>query len=119
MNKTTVCNVRVANIRPKYNNLKEWMKDDGNVYIGRKGIVFIDGIRFPSIDSVWANPYKVTDQCSRETALEKYRTYIVEKITSGKVNLLALKVKQLGCWCCPLPCHGNVLIDLMNEYKVY
>ena len=46
-NKITTCvNVKVKYIRPFYNNLKEWMEDENNVYIGRKGVVFIDGKRF-------------------------------------------------------------------------
>ena len=40
-------NVRVKNIRPGYANLREWMSDERNKYIGRHGIVFIDGARFP------------------------------------------------------------------------
>jgi len=39
-----VVNVRVKSIRPKYNNLKEWIADGSNVYIGRGGVVFIDGM---------------------------------------------------------------------------
>lgn len=42
----SVVNVKVANLRPHYNNLREWMQDEDNVYIGRKGVVFIDGKRF-------------------------------------------------------------------------
>ena len=33
--KTTVSNVKVRYIRPRYQDLKEWMEDDGNEYIGR------------------------------------------------------------------------------------
>lgn len=41
-------NVRVCNLRKLgYQDLKAWMNDPNNVYIGRKGIVFIDGERFP------------------------------------------------------------------------
>ena len=42
----SVVNVKVNCIRPKYNNLEEWMTDPNNVYIGRKGIVFINSERF-------------------------------------------------------------------------
>ena len=41
----SVCNVKVNNIRPKYNNLKEWMDDPNNIYIGRGKIVFINNER--------------------------------------------------------------------------
>lgn len=56
---TSVSNVKVQYIRPKYKNLKEWMDDPTNEYIGRAGAVFIDGKRFPKKASIWANPFKV------------------------------------------------------------
>lgn len=43
-----ILNVRVAHIRPHgYNNLREWMADEENLYIGRAGVVFVEGRRFP------------------------------------------------------------------------
>lgn len=51
MKETIVVNVKVKYIRPKYHNLKMWMDDD-NVYIGRKGVVFVDGQRFPKDSSI-------------------------------------------------------------------
>jgi hypothetical protein len=44
----SVVNCKVQYIRPKYNNLKEWMNDPNNIYIGRGGVVFIDKKRFPA-----------------------------------------------------------------------
>ena len=70
---TLVCNVKVKNIRPEYDNLKEWMYNSDNVYIGRKGIVFIDGERFPKSDSIWANPFKINDEDDRNIVLKKYK----------------------------------------------
>jgi hypothetical protein len=29
--------------------------------------------------------------------------------------LFELKGKILGCWCHPLPCHGDVLVKLIKE----
>lgn len=43
----SIINCKVEFIRPQYNNLQEWMNDENNIYIGRKGIVFINGVRFP------------------------------------------------------------------------
>ena len=60
-----VVNVKVANLRPHYNNLREWMQDEDNVYIGRKGVLFIDGKRFPGESSDFANPYKIGKDGSR------------------------------------------------------
>lgn len=108
-------NVKVKYIRPKYRNLKEWCEDPQNVYIGRKGVVFIDGERYPKKDSVWANPYKVSDTTSRDEAIEMYRLYIMTRLTLEpllKEELALLKGKTLGCWCSKEPCHGDVLVEL-------
>ena len=71
MNKTTLVNVKVKNIRPIYDNLEEWMKDSNNIYIGRKGVVFINGIRFPKENSIWCNPYKIDKNNDREQVIIK------------------------------------------------
>lgn len=114
---TSVVNVKVANIRPQYKNLKEWMDYENNIYIGRRGVVFINGERFPKVDSIWHNPFKINDNNTREQVIEKYRLYILEKIIQNNLQeeLYQLKNKQLGCWCKPLCCHGDVLIDLINN----
>ena len=65
----SVVNVKVGNLRPKHNNLKEWMQEEGNVYIGRKGVVFIEGKRFPTESSDFANPYKIGKDGSREQVI--------------------------------------------------
>lgn len=106
-----ICNVRVAHIRPTYNNLHEWCKNPNNVYIGRKGAVFIDGVRYPLYNSLWHNPYK------GEGAAELYRMYIINKIKKENLydELEKLRGKNLGCWCVPNPCHGHVLLDLLEN----
>jgi len=123
MSTTVVC-VKVANIRPGHNNLQEWMKESDNVYIGRAGVVFIknkdgDKERFPKRNSKWANPFKIdkkaTDKnAERQRVIDAYREYIL-----GEPELLAdleeLRGKTLGCWCHPEPCHGDVLVELLNE----
>ena len=120
----SIVNVKVANLRkqnPCRENLREWMNDENNVYIGRAGIVFIDNQRFPKESSIWANPYKVGEkkgQYTREESLQLYETYIREKIKSSdtmKEELNKLKGKTLGCWCHPEPCHGDILLKIVNE----
>jgi hypothetical protein len=114
---TKVTNVKVGSIRPKYANLKEWMKDEQNVYIGRAGIVFLDNERFPKQSSIWANPFKIDAKNSREDVLEKYRVYIKAKIEKENLydKLRALKGKNLGCWCKPDGCHGDILVEIINS----
>lgn len=124
---TKVVSVKVGDIRPRYKNLEDWTNDPENVYIARKGVVFIekDGVknRFPKTDSIWANPYKISKKIDRDTCIYMYRTYITEKLNKGDISLdelLKLKGKTLGCWCKDggedIPCHGDVIVDLIDNY---
>ena len=115
---SNIVNVKVAYIRPEYKNLKEWMDDPQNVYIGRRGIVFIDGSRFPAHDSIWHNPFKLGKDGDREEVIEKYKNYITDRLISEpelREKLKELKGKNLGCWCNPEKCHGDVLADLISN----
>lgn len=118
---SVVC-VSVKNIRPEYSNLKEWMEDENNVYIGRKGIVFIEingkKQRYPGQDSIWANPYKIGSDGDREEVLKKYARYITRRLIEEPgllKKLRELKGKTLGCWCKPQRCHGDILIKMANK----
>ena len=96
MNQTRVVNLH-GNWAQRYS--------PGFVYIGRG----VGGFA----RSKWANPYRIGKTCTREQSIEKYR-----KRLQGKPDLLAalpeLRGKLLGCWCYPLPCHGNVLAELAD-----
>lgn len=113
----SVVNVKVAHIRPKYNNLKEWMEDENNVYIGRRGIVFVDGVRFPSKDSIWCNPYKITADRDRNKVIELYTQHLENQLKNPMMvnELLKLKGKTLGCWCKPDGCHGDILLSYIEK----
>jgi hypothetical protein len=113
----TVVNVKVNCIRPKYANLAEWMVDPNNVYIGRAGIVFINGERFPKTSSIFCNPFKIKPGVTREDVLRDYREYIEKKFTDVNFcnELAKLRGKNLGCWCHPEPCHGDILVELLNR----
>jgi hypothetical protein len=83
---------------------------DCDVYIGRecrKG-----GWDLPT--SKWANPYSLYRYQSRELVLDKYEEHV-----RSHADLLAalpeLAGQRLGCWCRPLPCHGDVIVKLFRE----
>ncbi len=130
---TTICNVKVKYLRPKYSNLKEWMDDPNNIYIGRPGIVFIDGERFPKKKSPWANPFKPGRDGTHDEIVSKYTSYITHKIKSDPAtyNLEELRNRNLGCWCVPyvvsckeisssnFQCHGEILLHLLNNSATY
>jgi hypothetical protein len=116
----SVINCKVQYIRPKYNNLEEWMADDNNCYIGRAGVVFINKKRYPTNHSVFANPYKIGKDGTREEVICKYKEYLINKLNNDKLlvnKIISLKGKNLGCWCYPEYCHGNVLLELIDKYS--
>ena len=73
-----------------------------DVYIGRP--------------SKWGNPFKSGRDGTLEEVLEKYYDHIM-----SRPDLLAalpeLEGKVLGCWCNPKPCHGDILVGLLQEVK--
>jgi len=116
-----VVNVKVKYIRPTYMDLEKWMQDPDNVYIGRAGIVFINGERFPKKPSIFHNPFKIKPSITRENVIDKYREYIKEKCKNPEfqAELEKLRGKNLGCWCAPDPCHGHVLLELLNNLQTF
>lgn len=77
---STLCvNVKVQYLRPQYQNLKQWCEASPNhVYIGRRGIVFIDNVRYPPRDSIWANPFKVGQDKNGDLETKQSLTHLIE-----------------------------------------
>lgn len=87
-----------------------YRSEDCDVYIGRP--------------SKWGNPYShsgfkgTIKTKTRKEAIENYR----EWITRGEGrhlldHLHELEGKRLGCVCKPKPCHGDVLVELVDTYR--
>jgi hypothetical protein len=75
-------------------------KSPFDVYIGR--------------GSKWGNPFKIGKDGTRERVIELYRAYIREQ-RGLLADLGEIRGKVLGCWCSPLPCHGDVLAELCDR----
>jgi hypothetical protein len=88
--KTTVVNVR---------------KEPCDVYIGRA---------MPRwTASPFGNPFRVTGDLSRVAAIAQYREWLLQQPDLLE-QLEELRGKRLGCWCKPLACHGDVLVELLE-----
>ena len=85
-------------------------KSDYDIYIGR--------------GSIWGNPFwpdnrpytgdhKVTLVPDAEV-LPRYEQWVRDR-PSLMEKLRTLKGKRLGCYCKPKPCHGDVLVKLIEE----
>ena len=81
-------------------NLKTF--DEYDVFIGRP--------------SKWKNPYIIGKDGTRKECIDKYRNYLLENEELMK-DLRQLDGKVLGCYCKPLPCHGDVIVQLIEEMK--
>ncbi len=62
--------------------------------------------------SKWKNPFVIGKDGDREEVIKKYRAHL--KISGLTKQIEELRGKRLGCWCTPDPCHGEVLIELLN-----
>lgn len=88
MSKTRVVNIRSDKCRENF------------IYIGR--------------GSKWGNPFSIGKDGTREEVIEKYREWV--KTQPELLNSLhELKNMRLGCFCYPQHCHGDVLIELLEE----
>jgi hypothetical protein len=73
----------------------------GDIYIGR--------------GSVWGNPYIIGQDGTREEVIEKFKVYLEGHESLRARVKLALKGKNLVCFCAPKACHGDYLLRLANE----
>ena len=99
-NKTTVVNVR---------------RDEYDVYIGRAN----KSIGEP--ESIFHNPFPISKVHTREEVIRMYEWHILKLMDESKEfaeELLKLKYKRLGCWCAPKPCHGDVLVKILEELEI-
>jgi len=94
--------LRITTVRNK-KNVEEF-----DVYIGR-------GTR-------WGNPYEIgrgPEGPSRDEVIRKYKEHFEADILPDperRAALLSLRGYRLGCFCSPLPCHGDVIAAYLNAY---
>jgi hypothetical protein len=98
---TTVVNLKGHRDDPEYADV---------VYVGRP--MHRGGWRLGG--SPLASPFRPGPDGTRDEVVEKYRAYL-----STRPDLLALipglRGRRLGCWCVPLPCHAEVIAELVDS----
>lgn len=65
--------------------------------------------------SKWGNPFLMGIDGDRIEVIKKYKEYILKSEVLKDIE--ELRDKVLGCFCNPLPCHGDVLIELLEGLK--
>lgn len=79
-------------------------RQEPSVHIGRKG--------------PYGNPFVINVHGSREEVIAKYRDWLIqtlavdEKFKAQFVN--DLRGRNLICHCKPLPCHGDVILEVLS-----
>ena len=93
-------------LAPKVVHCKSGEKYD--IYIGR--------------GSKWGNPYSHKEGTAalwvvetREDAIRLYEEWLRAQPELVEAAKKELKGKDLGCWCKPLACHGDVLLKIANQ----
>jgi len=87
-------------------NMRTHMFD---VYIGREGHGY---------DGYWGNPYSVSRDGGREAAVALYKEYLYERLKTDAEfarRIRELKGKRLGCFCVPKKCHGEVIVEFLEQ----
>lgn len=77
-------------------------KSPFEVYIGR--------------GSKWGNPFIIGKDGTREEVINKYKEWILKQPILLE-QLHELKGKILGCFCKPLACHGDVLVEMIEKLE--
>jgi hypothetical protein len=62
--------------------------------------------------SKWGNPYPV-ERYGRRNAIRLYKVWLHEEGPIDDIH--ELKGMDLVCFCAPLPCHADYLLELANE----
>ena len=89
----------------------------GAAYVGRAMP------RYSLSASKWGNPFKIGKDAkgeywSREDVIALYKAWMSKDNPSNMglwKELPELRGKDLVCWCAPLPCHADVLLELANK----
>jgi hypothetical protein len=98
---TVVVSMRTRNGRGVDGALIKWAKESG---------------RFERIDRgyPYGNPHHLDRERDRDLVVEAFRKYVTRHPALMQ-QLPSLQGKVLGCWCYPKRCHGDVLVDLLNN----
>ena len=108
-----VVNVKKAALSSRgIDSFQEWLNKPRSLYIGRDMTHYIHGAH----GSKWQNKFPV-----KKFGLEKCLELYEESLRSNQ-NLMdsiqELAGMELGCWCKPGLCHGDILVKVFQEFHL-
>jgi hypothetical protein len=96
-----------------YRDFEDWASRPGHVYIGRNMSLYVPGAK----GSKWGNPFPLKRH-SLDECLSLYEAHVRASPPLWQALLAELGgAVQLGCWCHPSGCHGDVLVRLIDEQR--
>jgi Domain of unknown function (DUF4326) len=72
--------------------------------------------------STFGNPFRLLDphdDQERAAVLDRYRQWFLTRIATDpefRAQVETLRGRDLGCWCAPRPCHGEVILDWLATH---
>ena len=64
--------------------------------------------------SKWGNPFKIGRDGNRNEVIAKYKEWLLGN-EELMLQLWELKDRDLYCFCSPLPCHADILLEEANQ----
>lgn len=87
-------------------------KSSYDIYIGRAG---------KGQDGYFGNPFRLLPGSNRGDTLSNYIKYFYNRLNTDpefKQRIHELKDKVLGCFCKPHPCHGDIIVEYLNNLEL-
>ena len=89
-------------MKPKVLNKRTNTISPDAIYVGRP--------------SKWGNPFVIGKDGTREQVIAKYKNWLLtQNQVPSNLDPDELTGKDLVCWCAPLPCHADILLELANK----
>lgn len=85
---------------PAVLNTRQGARSARAVYIGRP--------------SKWGNPFVIGRDGTRDEVVRKYRDWLLAQPDLVAAARQELRGRDLLCFCAPLACHGDVLLEVAN-----
>jgi len=108
----SVVNIKKKELQKRgVKDFKEWNSRTNTMYIGRNMSYYVPG----TTKSKWCNPFTLK-KFTLARSLELYEAYVINEPNLYN-SLEELRGKELGCWCKPSGCHGDILMKLLGDLK--
>ena len=65
--------------------------------------------------SKWGNPFVIGRDGDRYQIIAMYADWLDGMVFNRLLDLDELKGNDLVCWCAPLACHADILLELANK----